>query len=119
MKNFKGGNIWVDNGLFNDGCENIISEREGFEPSDRLRSQRFSRPSHENGKTSQTRGLGKPSSEPYKPAYKEKAKTVGNDRKDLPPDLAEIIDDWPQLPDHIRQAITALVRATIKRDDDK
>ena len=34
------------------------------------------------------------------------------DTSELPPDLAEIVDIWPQLPEAIRSAIVAIVRSS-------
>ncbi|MHC4266808.1 MAG: hypothetical protein ACYSUK_12895 [Planctomycetota bacterium] len=47
--------------------------------------------------------------EPYTPAYKQNLKKPQN----LPPELAEIVEAWPNLPEHIRQAVMALIR-TVK-----
>jgi hypothetical protein len=46
----------------------------------------------------------------YKAAYKENPKTGENQPENLPPDLAEIVAVWPELPEHIKEAIRALVR---------
>jgi hypothetical protein len=44
----------------------------------------------------------------------QKPKTTGNqgeiDTSELPPDLAEIVSVWPELPEHIKAAIKALVQ---------
>ena len=36
---------------------------------------------------------------------------------DLSPELARVVDAWPDLPDHIRAAVLALVATNIKRGD--
>ncbi len=46
----------------------------------------------------------------YKPAYKQNPKTGQNEPVELPSDLAEIVTVWPELPEHIKQAIKALVQ---------
>ena len=39
-----------------------------------------------------------------------------NDIKTLPPDLVEIIAVWPQLPEHIKAAVNALIQAHITEE---
>jgi hypothetical protein len=46
----------------------------------------------------------------YKPAYKEKLKTLENQETNLPADLPEIVAVWPELPEHIKAAIKALIQ---------
>ena len=45
----------------------------------------------------------------YKPAYKEYPKMAENQANSMPPELAEIVQVWPELPEHIKAAIKALV----------
>jgi hypothetical protein len=40
----------------------------------------------------------------------ESQKQAQNTPLELPPDLAEIVQKWPTLPEHIKQAIQALAR---------
>lgn len=49
----------------------------------------------------------------YKPACKKFQKTDGNQFQDIPPELAEIVTVWAELPVHIKTAIKALVQTHI------
>jgi hypothetical protein len=52
----------------------------------------------------------------YKPAYKKIPKTAETQSENLSPDLTEIVAVWPELPEHIRAAIKALVQTSIQGD---
>jgi len=62
-----------------------------------------------NTNNKQNKDLQQGESGAYKPAYKEKPKTGKIDTSELPPDLAEIVAVWLELPEHIKAAIKALV----------
>jgi hypothetical protein len=53
----------------------------------------------------------------YKPAYKKYQKTTGNQPQDIPPELAEIVAVWADLPLHIKAAIKALVQTHTKESE--
>ena len=58
----------------------------------------------------------KTSKEQLTPQLTPKTQEQGKiDTQNLPPDLAEIVAIWPQLPEHIKAAIKALVQ-THKRE---
>jgi len=85
----------------------------GFEPPLPGRVKRFSRPSPENSNSDNNKDLQSQASGAYKPAYKENPKTAKNLAENLPNDLAEIVAAWPELPEHIKAAIKALVHSHI------
>ncbi len=69
----------------------------------------------ENSKDSNNKDLEQAELSAYKPAYKEKSKKPENQAQELPPELAEIVSVWPELPEHIKQAIKALIQTHIKQ----
>ena len=68
----------------------------------------------QNNNDSKSKDLQRQQSGAYKPAYKQIPKIAENqdknDTSELTPDLAEIVSVWPELPEHIKAAIKALVQ---------
>jgi hypothetical protein len=55
----------------------------------------------------------------YKPAYKQNPKTGQNEPVELSSDLAEIVAVWPELPEHIKAAVKALVQTHNSKDAER
>ena len=76
--------------------------------------RRFSKPLQQNDKPVNNKDLQQSKSGAYKPAYKDNSKTSKNQADYLPPDLADVVAVWPELPEHIKAAIKALVQTHSK-----
>ena len=76
--------------------------------------RRFSKPLHKNTKDSKNKDLEKQQLPTVAPAYKQNPKTGQNEPVELPSDLTEIVTVWPELPEHIKAAIKALVQTNSK-----
>jgi hypothetical protein len=63
-----------------------------------------------NDKSSTGKDLEQSGKCAYKPAYKQNSKTDSNPADSMPPELLRISKVWNNLPEHIRQAINALVK---------
>ena len=68
----------------------------------------------QNSNDSQNKDLSQAEIGAYKPAYKENPKTAKKQPENLPDDLVEIVAVWPDLPEHIKAAIKALVQTHSK-----
>ena len=75
--------------------------------------RRFSKPLPQNDNDCKSKDLQQAKTGAYKPAYKQIQKNTPNQTETLSPELAEIVAAWPKLPEHIKQSITALVRASV------
>ncbi len=70
----------------------------------------------QNDKSLNSKDLQNTQTGAYKPAYKKNLKTAETQPENLSPDLTEIVAVWPELPEHIRAAIKALVQTSIQGD---
>ncbi|MFX0200979.1 MAG: hypothetical protein ACFFCW_33080, partial [Candidatus Hodarchaeota archaeon] len=77
---------------------------------------RIRNPLPENSKSCKIKDLQNTQTSAYKPAYKKIQKTVDCQPLDLPADLTEIVTVWPELPEHIKAAIKALVHIHFQGD---
>jgi hypothetical protein len=67
----------------------------------------------ENDKSLNNKDLQNSQKGAYKPAYKKNPKTAQTQPGNMSPDLTEIVAVWPDLPEHIKAAIKALVQTAI------
>jgi len=70
----------------------------------------------QNDKTLNNKDLQHVESGSYKPAYKQNPKTGQNEPVELPPELAEIVEAWPELPEPIKNAILSMVQTVLPKD---
>ena len=77
----------------------------------RIPNLRFRRPTPENSNDSKNKDLQQVELGAYKPAYKNFSKTADGQPFDLPVDLAEVVEVWPDLPIHINAVIKALIQS--------
>ncbi len=78
----------------------------------RSMEHRFRKPLTKNGKPCNDSDLDVTEKGAYTPAYKEFQKTLPHQTPVLPQDLADTVEAWPTLPDSIKSAILALVKAS-------
>jgi hypothetical protein len=76
----------------------------------------FQCPLPKNCKSSEKRDLHHTQKGAYKPAYKKSQKTAGDQLRDMPAEVAEIVAVWHDLPQYIKAAIKALVQTAIQGD---
>ena len=51
----------------------------------------------------------------YKPAYKNKSESNQNQEENVPLDLIEVMEAWPQLADTMKKAILTIINAARDR----
>jgi hypothetical protein len=78
---------------------------------------RIKYPLPKNDKSCNSKDLQRTHKGAYKPAYKNFSKTAGKQPQDIPPELAEIVAVWAELPLHIKAAIKALVQTHTKESE--
>ena len=76
---------------------------------DRTHDPLIKSPPHKNANNSNNKDLGQPKITAYKPAYKQNQKTAQKESDPLSSDLTQIVEVWPELPEHIKAAIKAII----------
>jgi hypothetical protein len=71
-------------------------------------------PRQQESNSSVGKELRQPEEGAYKPAYKKNPEIPPNLLQELPRELAELVAVWPELPEHIKAAIRALVQTGIQ-----
>jgi deoxyadenosine/deoxycytidine kinase len=66
-----------------------------------------------NNNSFKSKDLQQQQTDAYKSAYKNNPKMTKSQPENLPDDLAAIVSVWPELPEHIKQAIKALVNSSL------
>jgi hypothetical protein len=70
-------------------------------------------PIPKNSKSSEIKDLRCTQKGAYKPAYKKSEKNGGDQLRDMPAEVAEIVAVWHDLPQYIKAAIKALVQTAM------
>ena len=90
-------------------CKGLTNGRWGIRTHDPLIKSQLPK----NTKDCKNKDLQQGKSGAYKPAYKQNPKTAEKqpkiDTSELPSDLTKIIAIWPELPEHIKAAIKAMI----------
>ena len=68
-------------------------------------------PQQTNLNSNKSKDFSQSESAAYKPAYKDKSESDQNQEGNLPLDLVEVVEAWPQLSDAMKKAILAIIEA--------